>query len=118
MLNKLVVTARLVEHFPDGISVDQAMTTWWQNIRPNGGLRLTDRGYQAFDFLELEKYRFELPEQFLTAKNLLALDQYMQWPYHIANRGRQRHLTMFGSREAMMATLLGDLEQFVISLTY
>ena len=41
MLNKLQLTAELIHHYPDAPTVDDAMRTWWQNIREDGGLRLT-----------------------------------------------------------------------------
>lgn len=119
MLNKFTLTAELIHHFPDAPSLDEAMTTWWQNRRPDGGLRLTDVGYLVFDRnLELDSYAFELPERFLTPKNLLALDRHMTAPYYIVNNRKHNQLIMFGSREAMMAALHGDIQRFINSLSY
>lgn len=119
MLNKLALTAELVHHFPDAPTVSEAMSTWWQNIREDGGLRLTDVGYFVFEnSLELSSYIFELPERFLTPKNLLALDRHMTSPYYLVNNRKHNRLVMFGSREAMMATLHGDIQRFITSLSY
>ena len=119
MLNKLQLTAELVNHYPDAPSVDEAMRTWWQNIREDGGLRLTYQGYHVFsNFLELSSYTFDLPEKLLTPHNLITLDRHMTCPYYIVNNRKLNVMVMFGSKEAMMATLHGDIKQFIASLTY
>jgi hypothetical protein len=42
----------------------------------------------------------------------------MASPYYIVNNRKHNHLVMFGSREAMMAVLHGDIQQFINSLSY
>jgi hypothetical protein len=80
---------------------------------------LTDEGYYVFsNYLELSSYTFELPEKLLTPRNLIALDSHMASPYYIVNNRKHNKIVMFGSREAMMATLHGDMQQFINSLTY
>ena len=119
MLNKFQLTAELIHHYPDAPTVDDAMRTWWQNIREDGGLRLTSEGYRVFsDCLELNSYTFELPEQLLTPRNLIALDRHMASPYYIVNTRKHNNMVMFGSREALMATLHGDMQRFIKSLSY
>lgn len=119
MLNKFALTAELIHHYPDAPSVDDAMRTWWQNIREDGGLRLTYEGYRVFsDCLELNSYTFELPEKLLTPKNLIALDRRMTCPYYMVNNRKFNKLVMFGSKEAMMAVLHGNMQQFITSLSY
>lgn len=119
MLNKLSLTQELITRYPDAPALDEAMTTWWQNIREDGGLRLSDHGFYVFEnLLELDHYHFDLPKNLLTPKNLIALDRYMASPYYIVVNRKQTHLVMFGSREAMMASLYGDMQKFISSLTY
>ena len=119
MLNKHTLTAELIHHYPDAPGLDEAMVTWWQNIRDDGGLRLTYEGFYVFEnLLELSSYTFELPEKLLTPKNLLALDRRMTCPYYMVNNRKLNKLVMFGSREAMMATLHGDMQRFITSLSY
>ena len=119
MLNKLALTQELITRYPDAPTVDDAMRTWWQNIRNDGGLRLTDVGYLVFsNYLELSSYTFELPEKLLTPRNLIALDRYMASPYYIVNNRKHNNIVMFGSREALMATLHGDMQRFITSLSY
>ena len=119
MLNKLALTQELITHYPDAPPLDEAMTTWWQNIQDDGGLRLTYKGFYVFEhMLELSSYSFELPEKLLTPRNLLAMDRRLTCPYYKVNNRKLNKLVMFGSREAMMATLHGDMQRFITSLSY
>ena len=119
MLNKCALTRELITRYPDAPSLDEARVTWWQNIRVDGGLRLTYEGFYVFEnLLELSSYSFDLPEKLLTPKNLIALDRHMTCPYYMVNNRKLNKLMMFGSREAMMAVLHGDLQRFINSLTY
>jgi hypothetical protein len=109
---------------PDALrpSEDQAMKTWWVNIRRDGGMRLTDLGYEIMhDVLKLESWRLDLadePRQIFTKRLILDLDRKLVWPYYIEVnvRKRIRHIVFFGSREAMMATMYGDLERWLGSI--
>jgi hypothetical protein len=119
MLNKLVLTQELVIRCPNAPTVDEAMRTWWMNIRDGGGLRLSHKGYQTFSTdLELHSYEFELDPNLLTSKNILALDHHLTCPYYVVNNRKHNKIVMFGSREAMMAVLHGNMQQFINSLTY
>jgi hypothetical protein len=119
MLNKLTLTQELITRYPDAPPLDEAMRTWWQNIQDDGGLRLTYVGFHVFEnLLELNSYSFELSEKLLTPKNLLVLDRRMTCPYYMVNNRKLNKIVMFGSREAMMATLHGDMQRFITSLSY
>jgi hypothetical protein len=119
MLNKFQLTQELITRYPDAPSLDEAMATWWQNIRNDGGLRLTYQGFYVFEnLLELSSYTFELSEKLLTPRNLLAMDRRMTCPYYMVNNRKLNKLVMFGSKEAMMAALHGDMQRFINSLTY
>ena len=101
MLNKLSLTQELITRYPDAPGLDEAMVTWWQNIRDDGGLRLTYEGFYVFEnLLELSSYSFDLPEKLLTPGNLLTLDRHMACPYYMVNNRKLNKLVMFGSREA------------------
>ncbi len=102
---------------PDlGITVKLAMHTWWFNIRKNGGMRLTGPGYSVF-VEQLDLARYEWPIQDPLAFNqhvILALDRKMQMPYYIsAIKGIPKKIVFFGSQEAVMVNLYGDLQQFL-----
>jgi hypothetical protein len=119
MLNKLALTQELITRYPDAPLLHEAMVTWWQNIREDGGLRLTYEGFYVFEnLLELSSYSFELSEKLLTPKNLLAMDRHMTCPYYMVNNRKINKIVMFGSKEAMMAVLHGDMQRFIASLTY
>ena len=114
--NKKEITKTLLELLTDSTDVDQALTTWYMNIRPQGGLRLTAIGYTVLKTLNLESWTVPLPEgkRGLSKRLLLDLDHKLQWPYYIDVKKKQ--LIMFSSREAMMATLYGDLKTFLKQL--
>jgi hypothetical protein len=99
-----------------GVTVKQAMHTWWFNIRKNGGMRLTTPGYQIFtDELDLAQYKFAITDPHSFNQHvILALDKKMQMPYYIhAVKGIPKQITFFGSKEAVMINLYGNLQQFL-----
>jgi hypothetical protein len=123
---KLSLTLGLLQQLPEDKQEprDQAMKTWWVNIRPQGGLRLTEHGYYIMhDVLELESWVLDLSDgnatqsSRITKKIILDLDRKLEWPYYIDfNARKKRHrIVLFGSREAMMAAMYGDLEAWLRS---
>ena len=118
MRDKKKLTQELIALLPDDqqISVDTAMPAWWFNIRRNGGMRLTGIGYQVFvDDLELEHYSYSIDNPLLfTQQTILKLDRKMQMPYYIsATKGIPKKIIFFGSKEAVMVNLYGNLQQFL-----
>ena len=97
------------------IEPEEIMSTWWANLREQGGLRLTPAGYGVLcNELELESYRFTVPT--LTPKNLLVLDKKITCPYFLERRRAQIDIVLFGGDQAIMATLYGDVIQWLKSL--
>ena len=127
MLNrKLDIVQRLLVDIPDALREpeDRAMKTWWANIRPQGGLRLTQHGYHIMhEVLELESWQMDLSgtdpshpsRSRITKKIILDLDRKMAWPYYLDfnARKKRRRIVFFGSREAMMAAMYGDLNRWL-----
>lgn len=116
--DKRKLTEELIALLPDDqrISVASAMPSWWHNIRRNGGMRLTTLGYQTFvEDLELEHYSYPIDNpRIFNQQFVLALDRKMQMPYYIhAAKGVPKQIIFFGSQEAMMANLYGNLQQFL-----
>jgi len=115
--DKIELTRQLVEKLPPGSwTVDQARITWWYNFRENGGMRLTKQGHDAFvDELDIEYYEFTIPEKTkFNQRTILELDRRLQMPYYIKReRHRVAKLIFFGSREAVLVNLYGDLEKFL-----
>jgi hypothetical protein len=126
---KLDIVQRLLVDIPDALREpeDRAMITWWANIRRDGGLRLTHHGYEIMhDVLQLESWILDLSDgndsrssrSRITKKIVLDLDRKLEWPYYLDfnTRKKRRRIVFFGSREAMMAAMYGDLERWLASL--
>lgn len=118
MRDKLRLTKRLVDQLPesDRITVDQAKVAWWHNFRTAGGMRLTSLGYQAFsEALDIDSYAYEIadPTEF-NQQMILDLDRKIQTPYYIkAVKGIPKKVIFFGSKEAVMIRLYGDLKRYL-----
>lgn len=118
MRNKATLTKQLIELLPDDqkISVDSAIPLWWYNLRKNGGMRLTSAGHMAFvNQFELEHYSYRIDDPVsFTQHTILKLDRKMQMPYYIhAVKGVPKEIIFFGSKEAVMINLYGNLQQFL-----
>ena len=126
---KLEIVQRLLPDISEALREpeDRAMITWWANIRRDGGLRLTSPGYQIMhDVLKLESWVLDLSDgndtrssrSSMTKKIILDLDRKLEWPYYLDfnARKKRRRIVFFGSREAMMAAMYGDLERWLASL--
>ena len=97
------------------MDVDTAMKTWWYNIRTNGGLRLSELGYFTFKkVMDLESYSMAIDWGTFDLATVLKLDQRLQMPYYIEVKKKiPTNVVFFGSREAMLAKLYGDLNKFL-----
>ncbi len=118
MRDKKKLTQELVSLLPASraVSVDKAMKAWWFNLRKNGGLRLTGPGFVAFVAdLDLEHYEYAIDDPMhFNQHTILDLDRKMQMPYYIhAVKGIPKKIIFFGSREAVMINLYGNLQQFL-----
>jgi hypothetical protein len=116
--DKRRLTQELIALLPteEKISVDSAIPSWWFNLRKNGGMRLTATGYDIFvKKLELEHYSYPIDNPMLfNQQTILDLDRKMQMPYYIhAAKGVPKKIVFFGSREAVMVNLYGNLQQFL-----
>jgi hypothetical protein len=115
MRDKRHLTQSLINQLPEQYQapVDEIYPIWWQNLRTGGGMRLTDRGYDAFcNLLEIEHYQF--PLKGLGLKTLVTMDQRLQLPYYVSIEKKiPRNLILFGSQEAVLINLYGNLQQFL-----
>lgn len=112
--HKEAITKLLINQLPDSkcVNLEEAMVTWWFNLREGGGLRLTKTGYQALKKdCKLETWRFELKQPRATKNKrlILALDRKLNWPYYM----EKNWVEFFNSKEAMMAQMYPDLESFL-----
>ena len=118
MRDKRKLTEELIALLPEKqrISVASAIPSWWYNLRKLGGMRLTNLGYQVFvNDLELEHYAYAIDDPLLfNQQTILKLDRKMQMPYFIeAKKGIPKRIVFFGSKEAVMVNLYGNLQQFL-----
>jgi len=116
--DKKTLTQQLVNLLPTShcLTVPEAMSMWWFNLRKNGGMRLTTTGYNDLvKILEIEHYEYPINDPLLFNQHtLLDLDRKMQMPYYIhAVKGIPKRIVFFGSREAVMVNLYGDLKKFL-----
>jgi len=116
--NKQKLTQELINLLPEEqrVDLDTAMPIWWFNLRRTGGMRLTSTGYQVFvNDLELEHYSYPIDNPMLfNQQTILDLDRKIQMPYYIhAAKGVPKKIVFFGSREAMMINLYGNLKKFL-----
>ena len=115
--DKYKLTQELVQHLSDPYKITEAeaLATWWFNLRRNGGLRLTKTGYETFTKqLELEHYDYNVEPFSINGRMIIALDRKLQQPWFIVtHKMMPRTLVFFGSKEAMMANLYGDLKKFL-----
>ena len=117
MSNKQDLTRQALAHTGCDITLDHALAQWWWHPRAQG-LRLTTEGHAVFaNALDLESWQFLIPQQALTAGTLITLDRRLLCPYYLARGRRDYQLIMFGSREAMMTMLYGDIQRFITSLS-
>jgi hypothetical protein len=116
--NKLKLTEQLVAQLPAQFTttVEVARTSWWFNIRPGGGLRLTALGYKVLsEHLELKFYPYKIPDEMLfTQQTILDLDRKLQNPYYVVTKKSfPVDIVFFSSKEAMLLNLYGNLEKFL-----
>ena len=118
MRDKHELTRILVSQLPEHrrITEETARVTWWFNIRKSGGLRLTNEGYAALIMdLGIERHEIDIPDPTkFQQKIVLRRDRKLQMPYYIHFEKRiPRKVMFFGSKEAMLAKLYGNLERFL-----
>lgn len=117
MRDKVKLTQAVIDQLPQGseMDIDTAMKVWWYNIRASGGLRLTELGYFTFKkVMDLESYTMAIDWETFDRMTILKLDRKLQMPYYIeVNKKIPKNIIFFGSKEAMMARLYGDLNKFL-----
>lgn len=117
---KLQLIQRLVDELPENkqISVDEARVTWFFNIRREGGMRLSDAGFEALACdlrLQYHEFRVEDPLS-VSTRTLIDMDRCLKMPYYVFMRKRMIHaVAFFDDGEAVSAVMYGDLARFIES---
>jgi len=79
-------------------------------------MRLTALGYHVFsELLDLARYEWVITDPLkFDLHVILALDRKIQMPYYIlATKGVPKKIIFFGSQEAVLVNLYGDLDKFL-----
>ena len=113
MSDKQQLTQKLLNQLPadDRPSFEWALKSWWQDLRDDGGLRLSISGYDVFKFLSIEQYEFDFTKV-LSPSLLMTLNRKLDCPYYL-KAGKTPKLIIFGSQQAIMYAMYGDLEKFL-----
>jgi hypothetical protein len=121
MLNKLYYTQQLLKLLPDdhGLTDESAMRSWWQDFRPESGLRLSLEGNYIMEQLKIESWSFELPVPYMNNRQilpgpaeLLLLNKKLTCPYFLKIT-KTPTLVFYGSKEATMFAMYGDVKKFL-----
>jgi hypothetical protein len=120
--NKLKLIEQLVALLPDShkVSVESARTTWWYNLKSTGGFRLTAQGFRVMtEQLDIKFYAYKIPEDMIfNQQTILKLDRKLKNPYYIVTKKNfPVDIIFFGSAEAMLVNLYGNLDKFLDNCT-
>lgn len=120
MLNKADYTRTILDQVPKQVRLefDHAMQAWWYDIRPDAGLRLTMSGFKVFKDLGIVHYEFDVPATVLAKpRQLIVLNKKLTCPYFLSI-GKKPKIILFGSKEATVYSLYGDISKFVSGLAH
>jgi len=114
-------TRKVIELLADcnAYSLDAARVSWWQDSRGQGGMRLTDCGHKQFSRAGLEYWQFDFDPRsrggWPKPRHLLVLKNHLTAPYFL-QIGKKATLVFYGSKEATMFALYGNIDSFVQAL--
>jgi hypothetical protein len=113
MSSKKEITLKLLEFLPteERLTYEQALVDWWMIFTKQDGLRLTERGYEMLRKQSITSYGFAVPKIFRMG-DLLVLSRKLDCPYYI-EPGKTPVLHLFGSTQATMYAMYGDLSRFL-----
>mgnify|MGYP000120616093 FL=1 len=96
-------------------AVQEYMPLWWKNNRDKGegGLRLTDAGFEVLLQIDLATYDIPYPRDTpLTTQVIIHLDKFIDCPYYLTNRS----ITVTNEKKAVELSLFsGDLRKYGIT---
>jgi len=123
---KLKITQLVLQQIPKDLNYDLSgrstpfdlITKWWFTGR-SGGLRLTERGDQAFKLAQIEFYDYSVGEVSATFHSFaLQLSKKIACPYYLDVNTKKGSLLirLYDSRVAMMVSLYGNLKDYLESV--
>lgn len=94
------------------LTIKEFMPLWWKNTRDKGegGLRLTDAGFDLINEIDLATYDVPYPKDMpLTTQVIIFLDKFIDCPYYIGNRS----IIVTNEKKAVELSLFsGDLRKY------
>lgn len=100
-----------IEESLDEANVKDKMSSIWQNIRANGGLRLTDEGYMFLtERVKLKDYEIPFPKDLeFTSQVYIFLDNFIDCPYYLTKNS----ISVFSEKKSLELMLFsGDVKKF------
>ena len=73
----------------DDDTITEYISDWWQNTRnkDEGGLRLTDRGFEMITSLNINTYEIPFPQDMnFTSQIFIYLDKFIDCPYYFTKK--------------------------------
>lgn len=123
MSSKEHFTKIILAEKPDiHLTLEQALKSWWVNIRKDGGFRLTDAGALAFDITDFEYFDFDfmIKNSNVTlswSQYMLELNNKMPCPYYIniktIDGKKSPYIRVYDSRIAMLINLYGSVDRYI-----
>jgi hypothetical protein len=115
MTNKVTYTKLFLKELGKGyneLTVKEHLPLWWYNTREKseGGLRLTDEGYETIVSIGLQTYDIPYPKDMpITTQIIIFLDKFIDCPYYLTNKS----ITVTNQRKAVEIGLFsGDLRKY------
>ena len=96
-------------------TVQEHFKLWWKNTREKkeGGLRLTDEGYETLKKLEIASYEINFPaDMTVTTQVIIFLDKFINCPYYLTKDS----IIVTNERKAVELTLFsGNVRKYGIA---
>lgn len=95
------------------VTLKEYYPLWWKNTREEGGLRLTDAGFDILSELGLATYEIPFPKDMpITTQVIIFLDKFIDCPYYLTNRS----IIVTNEKKAIELHLFsGDLRKYGLS---
>lgn len=123
-INRIDITKKILaiinpDYSPEDLSF--ASKYWWLNIRPSGGLGLTERGKEAFENADIAYWDLPIKiENMITPAARLKLDRTLPTPYYMHVNLRtskaKPYIRIYDSRVVVLSQLHGNFESYFHSL--
>lgn len=95
--------------------VRKTIPTWWYSTRQKeqGGLRLTEQGFEAFQKAGIKEYRVKFEDNIqFTNQLIIHLDQLIDSPFYLRNK----EIYVFNEKMAVQLVLFsGNIQKYTLA---